>query len=90
MTRPPLVPDWCSEVTMAALLDMAPSTFRDYVARGLLPKGIKVGGSRRWSRASVNDALERLTVQSNDGDPIMAAIRGDANGPAQGSQRDAA
>ena len=39
---------------------MGASTFRDFVVRGLLPAGVKIGGKRLWSRISLNQALEKL------------------------------
>lgn len=43
-------PEWCSSETMGYLFDIAESTFRSYVARGLLPAGVHRGGSVRWHR----------------------------------------
>jgi predicted DNA-binding transcriptional regulator AlpA len=56
----PYPPDWLDNDAAAYMLSMAPSTFRDFVARGILPEGIKIGGKRLWSRTSINDALEKL------------------------------
>lgn len=75
----PYPPDWCDDDTMAYLLDMGKSTFRDYVNRGLLPKGRRIGGSVRWSRHEVTRALADLggPAQTRErSDPIMEAARG--------------
>ena len=43
-------PELCSAETMAFLLDMSPSTFRDLVKAGILPDGVKRQGTVRWHR----------------------------------------
>lgn len=58
-------PDWCSAATMAYLLDMAESTFRGYVARGLMPVGVTRGGSVRWPREKTLAAWEGRAAQSD-------------------------
>jgi hypothetical protein len=87
----PYPPDWLSAEEAAYLLTVAESTFRDYVARGLLPKGILIGGSRRWSRHKLNSTLETLeeTTLNADGE-LAAAIQGIGNGAKAKVQRNAA
>lgn len=50
---------------MAYLLDMAESTFRAYVARGLMPVGVTRGGSVRWPREKTLAAWEGKAAQSD-------------------------
>lgn len=82
----PYPPELCSAETMAYLLDIGTSTFRSYVARGLLPTGISRGGSVRWPRQVVIDAwtgsctpaASARVKHDNDNDvdaAIMASIR---------------
>jgi hypothetical protein len=67
------------------------STFRDYVARGVLPRGVMIGGPRRWSRTKLNAALENLEERTLNGETEMAsAIRSMGNGTKAKIQRDAA
>jgi hypothetical protein len=70
---------------MAYLFDVGESTFRAYVARGLLPAGVHRGGSVRWhrertlavwgetaapvARQAANDNVENLQ------DDILASIK---------------
>ena len=37
-----------SRVRAVELLDVSPGTFDDWVRRGLMPKGVKIGALRRW------------------------------------------
>lgn len=37
-----------SRVRAAELLDVSTGTFDDWVRRGLMPKGVKIGALRRW------------------------------------------
>lgn len=72
-----MTPDFCRDETMATLLDIPVSTFREYVGRGVLPDGIKIGKHRLWSRSRVYEALERMNAPGADtADPIMVKIRG--------------
>lgn len=77
----PFPPDYCDEETMSYLLDMAPSTFREYVSRGILPQGIRIGHRRRWRRREVYEVVEALQnapAPKGKGDAIMEAFRGKA------------
>jgi hypothetical protein len=84
MTERIYPPEWCSSETMAYLLDMGESTFRDFVSRGLLPPGQKRGGVRRWHRETVVAAFAGLppvakfaqTVEHPASDPILEASYG--------------
>lgn len=82
-------PDWLDADGAAYLLSMAESTFRDYVDRKILPEGVKIGGKRLWSRASLNDALEKLANPALTG-PIDQAIRGLIDGEKAKGRRRAA
>jgi hypothetical protein len=72
----PLTPDWCREETMAALLDLPCSTFREYVGKGWLPEGVKLGRHRLWNREQVNAALAKMQQGELNGDAVMEAIAG--------------
>lgn len=81
MTERSYPPEWCSAETMAYLLDMGASTFRDYVARGDLPPGQRLNGVVRWHRERTVGAFEGRaivtpsSVPANDNaDPIMMGI----------------
>jgi predicted DNA-binding transcriptional regulator AlpA len=82
--------DWCRDETMASLLDIPVSTFREYVEKGWLPKGVKIGKHRLWSRASVNAALARMQEPSFDDGGIRAAIEGMGHGKKKETPRNAA
>ena len=42
----------------AALLRVGLSTFRRYVAQGLVPKPLKLGGAARWPRSEILAVIE--------------------------------
>lgn len=75
----PYPPDWLDEDGAAYLLTLPPSTFRDYVAAGIIPQGIKIGRHRRWAREALNAALAMLAQPEADSS-IAAALRGLAHG----------
>lgn len=56
----------------AALLDISPSTFDEWVRRGWMPKGVKIGALRRWDtlevRTSWNSLMERNVDLEDDGE----------------------
>jgi predicted DNA-binding transcriptional regulator AlpA len=80
-------PDFCDEDTMAYLLGLAPSTFRQYVAAGLLPAPLKIGNKHRWHRASVIERLADTPARASNAPPdIMEA----AYGKTKGARRNAA
>jgi len=90
MTRDrPYPPDWVDDDGAAYLLSMAPSTFRDFVGRGLLPEGVKIGGKRLWSRLSINEALEKLANPALTS-PADIAVREAINGQKAKGRRHAA
>lgn len=88
MSRP-YPPDWLDEASAAYLFSMGASTFRDYVSRGMLPEGIKIGGKRLWSRASINEALEKLANPALIS-PVDNAIKGLIDGEKAKGRRHAA
>jgi predicted DNA-binding transcriptional regulator AlpA len=72
---------------MAALLCMGTSTFREYVKRGLFPKGILIGSLRRWKVMEISERLDALQRNSSHSDdPFLERLRG-GNGqkPSSGS-----
>lgn len=44
----------------AALLDVSTGTFDEWVRRGWMPKGVKLGMLRRWDTAEVRSAWNNL------------------------------
>ena len=81
----PYPPIYADEATMAALLCMGESTFRSYVSRGLLPKGILIGSCRRWKVEDVMKALDPSAAQAPnvappDDDPVLRNMREYLNG----------
>ena len=86
----PYPPDWLSASDAAYLLSIGESTFRDYVRQGILPAGIMIIGSRRWSRKSLNAALDLLQEQVSDADPFFAGLRGENHGAKEKGKRDVA
>lgn len=84
--RSSITPDWCRDETMAALLDLPCSTFRDYVAEGLIPKGVKIGKHRLWSRERVNAALASLEQTDLNSSAVQAAIEGMGDGKKKGAR----
>ena len=75
----PYPPDWLDETGAAYLLCLPVSTFREYVADGLLPAGVKIGKHRRWARDSLNASLASLANPPKTGD-VGAALREMADG----------
>jgi hypothetical protein len=57
-------PDWprmMRRSTAAAYCDMTSVEFEREVAAGRLPCPAVVGGSERWSRTQIDEALDRMT-----------------------------
>jgi len=82
-------PDWLDDEAAAYVLCLPISTFREYVAAGILPEGVKIGRHRRWSREALNTALAQIAAPTNNG--VGSALRGMAqNGPEKKGRRDAA
>lgn len=83
-------PDWMTADEAAYMLMISPSTFRDYVARKILPDGVLIAGSRRWSRARLNEVLEQRLEQPLNApgdDEIADAIKGWGHGKKANAQR---
>jgi predicted DNA-binding transcriptional regulator AlpA len=57
--RPP-APYLVSDKQAAALLDVSRSTFRRYVAAGLLPQPVRIGSATRWRWADIEAAIAAL------------------------------
>lgn len=69
-------PDFCDEETMAYLLGLAPSTFKEYVAAGVLPQPVPIGNKRRWHRASVVERVADAATRGHAPAGIMEAAAG--------------
>lgn len=82
-------PDWLDDDAAAYLLCLPVSTFREYVAAGALPEGVKIGKHRRWSRTALNASLASIGDPSKI-DAVSAALRGIANGEKSKGGRHAA
>ncbi|NTG41677.1 helix-turn-helix domain-containing protein [Agrobacterium rhizogenes] len=52
----------------ASLLDISPGTFDEWVRRGWMPKGVKIGALRRWDTAEVRAFWLNLKEQNLDRD----------------------
>lgn len=79
MTTRAFPPDFCDEETMAYCLGLAQSTFREYVAAGIVPAAVKIGNKSRWHRLTVVEALAGRADPARDSRPdIMGAARGEA------------
>ncbi len=50
----------------ASLLDISPATFDEWVRRGWMPRGVKIGGLRRWDTAEVRASWLNLMEQNMD------------------------
>lgn len=77
----PYPPDWCAAETMAYLLDMSETRFRDLVRTRVLPPGVDRAGTVRWNRIGTLEAWDahqdRARVAGEGGgDPILEAARG--------------
>jgi len=64
-------PEYISKATRAYLLDCGDRTIDDYVARGVIPKGILIGTLRRWHWPSVR---EMLTPEQDAGEDIRCGF----------------
>jgi prophage regulatory protein len=57
------IPDWPRMLRRnfaAQYLDMSGAEFERQVAEGALPMPVKLGDELRWSRAALDEAVERL------------------------------
>ena len=74
-------PDICDAGTMAYLVSMSESTFREHVRAGTLPGPVKIGGKTLWNKYSVYECIEKLapfSTQPQDNEPdILKAARGE-------------
>jgi hypothetical protein len=53
----PYAPDWLDAESAAYMLSLPVSTFHQYVANGVLPKGVVIEKHTRWSREALNASL---------------------------------
>ena len=83
-------PDWLDDEAAAYLLCLPVSTFREYVAAGILPEGVKIGRHRRWGREALNVALAQIGVPASNGGAGMALRDMAQHGQNKKRQRDAA
>ena len=60
----PYAPDLVDLDTMAYRLCMSTRTVHDYVARGWLPKPVKIGNVNRWHWPDILEMVESLKNQS--------------------------
>ncbi len=63
----PYAPDLVDLDTMAYRLCMAARTVQDYVARGWLPKPVKIGNVNRWHWPDILEMVETLKNTSERG-----------------------
>lgn len=71
-------PSFLSRSSLAAELDMSPSTVDEMVRRGVLPRPIKLSnGCVRWEWRAVETALASRGSAANDttSDTILAGVR---------------
>jgi predicted DNA-binding transcriptional regulator AlpA len=54
------MPELLSMTAVCDLLGVVPSSVYRYIAKGLWPRPIKVGGSSRWIKSEVEAALARM------------------------------
>ena len=60
----PTIPKFAvSRVEAALLLDISAGTFDDWVRRGIMPNGIKIGVLRRWDVAEILNSWRILLEQ---------------------------
>lgn len=77
----PYPPEWCAAETMAYLLDMSETKFRDLVRTGVLPPGVDRAGTVRWNRIQTLEAWDaaqergKVATGEDGGDPILEAAR---------------
>lgn len=57
-----------SRVRAAELLDVSPGTFDDWVRRGMMPKGVKIGALRRWDAEEIRASWYEMKEQELSGD----------------------
>ncbi|QPC88344.1 DNA-binding protein [Mesorhizobium sp. NBSH29] len=57
-----------SRVRAAELLDVSTDTFDDWVLRGLMPKGVKIGALRRWDTEEIRASWYDIKEQGLSGD----------------------
>lgn len=73
----PTIPKFAvSRAEAALLLDISAGTFDDWVRRGIMPNGIKIGVLRRWDVAEILNAWrflmekKRKDDEDNDKNPF--------------------
>lgn len=57
-----------SRIRAAELLDVSTGTFDDWVRRGLMPKGVKIGALRRWDAEEIRASWYDIKEQGLSGD----------------------
>ena len=72
-------PDWLDDEGAAYILTLPVSTFRQYVAIGILPCAIGIGKHARWSRDALNSSLANIGEKPKGKSP-SDKIRELANG----------
>jgi predicted DNA-binding transcriptional regulator AlpA len=64
--EPPLFRFAVCRTEAAALLDISTGTFDEWVRRGWMPKGVKLGTLRRWDAAEVRASWQMLVERHRD------------------------
>lgn len=70
-------PSYLSAASLARELDVSETTILELVRKGILPRGIKLGGSVRYSWTEVQAALSSLkgaAADASGGDPFLAGV----------------
>jgi predicted DNA-binding transcriptional regulator AlpA len=52
-------PRYCNDLACCAFLGIARSTWWDWVAKGRMPRPVRIFGATRWDMAEVEEAVER-------------------------------
>ncbi len=68
-----MTPIYAKAATMASLIDIAESTFRNLVTTGQLPKPVKIGGNSLWKVEAVVEAIDDRG-RSPEHDPVRASM----------------
>lgn len=58
---------YLSAKELAEILGISKSCFFALVRRGVLPKGVRIGHSRRWAASDIERALQDMALQAMKG-----------------------
>ncbi len=59
-----------SRTEAALLLDISTGTFDDWVRRGIMPNGVKIGVLRRWDVTEILNSWRVLIEQKRNNDEV--------------------